>query len=121
MLRKKLSLDEATRSKDLSGKTYIVTGANSGVGLETTRQLVRQSGHVVLACRRTDAAEDAARGFSGLKGSYEVMRLDLADLQSVRTSSQSSLQITTVWTAWRAMPDSCRWARAPNTRRTDWN
>ncbi len=84
MLRKKLSLDEATRSKDLSGKTYIVTGANSGVGLETTRQLVRQGGHVVLACRRTDAAEEAARGFSGLKGSYEVMRLDLADLQSVR-------------------------------------
>ena len=84
MLRKKLSLDEVTRSKDLSGMTYIVTGANSGVGLETTRQLVRQGGHVVLACRRTDAAEEAARSFSGLKGSHEVMRLDLADLQSVR-------------------------------------
>ena len=121
MFRKKLSLDEATRSKDLSGKTYIVTGANSGVGLETTRQLVRQGGHVVLACRRTDAAEEAARSFSGLKGSHEVIRLDLADLQSVRgTSSQSSPQITTVWTAWRAMPDSCRWASTPNTRRTDW-
>ena len=83
MLRKKLSLDETTRSKDLSGKTYIVTGANSGVGLETTRQLVSQGGHVVLACRRTDAAEEAARSFSGLKGSHEVMRLDLADLKSV--------------------------------------
>ncbi len=84
MLRKKLSLDETTRSKDLSGKTYIVTGANSGVGLETTRQLVRQGGHVVLACRRPHAAEEAARSFSGLKGSHEIMRLDLADLQSVR-------------------------------------
>ena len=61
-----------------------MTGANSGVGLETTRQLVRQGGHVVLACRRTDAAEEATRSFSGLKGSHEVMRLDLADLQSVR-------------------------------------
>jgi len=29
--------DEATLSKDISGKTYVVTGANSGVGLETTR------------------------------------------------------------------------------------
>lgn len=66
MRRNKLSLDEATRSKDLSGKTYIVTGANSGVGLETTPQLVRQGGHVVLACRRTDAAEEVAGSFSGL-------------------------------------------------------
>jgi len=76
--------DEATLSKDLSGKTYIVTGANSGVGLETTRQLVKQGAHVMMACRRIDAAENAAKSFDGLKGGYEVMRCDLADLQSVR-------------------------------------
>jgi len=84
MARKKLAIDEATRSKDLSGKTYIVTGANSGVGLETTRQLVKQAGHVVMACRRTEAGAEAARSFAGLSGTHEVMRLDLADLQSVR-------------------------------------
>ena len=84
MPRRKLHIDEETAAKDVSGNVYIVTGANSGVGLETTRQLVEQGGHVVMACRRIEAGEEATQSFSGLKGSYDVMRLDLADLQSVR-------------------------------------
>ncbi|MEM7033834.1 MAG: SDR family NAD(P)-dependent oxidoreductase [Chloroflexota bacterium] len=92
MARRKLAIDEKTRSKDISGNIYIVTGANSGVGLETTRQLVKQGGHVVMACRRTDAGEEEAQSFSGLKGSYEVMKLDLADLQSVRDFVAEFLQ-----------------------------
>jgi light-dependent protochlorophyllide reductase len=76
--------DKEALSKDISGKIYIVTGANSGVGLETTRQLVKQGGHVVMACRRPDAGEEVAKSFKGLKGSNEVMKCDLADLQSVR-------------------------------------
>ena len=76
--------DEETLNKDLSGKTYIVTGANSGVGLETTRQLVKQGAHVIMACRNTASGEEKAQSFTGLKGSYEVMKIDLADLQSVR-------------------------------------
>ncbi len=81
-------LGEAEKSIDIAGKTYIVTGANSGVGLETTRQLIKQGGHVVLACRRIEAANEAAKSFDGLKGSHNVMKLDLADLQSVRTFSE---------------------------------
>ncbi len=84
--------DERTLSKDISGKVYIVTGANSGVGLETTRQLLKQGGHVVMACRRTNAAEEVAQSFSGLKGSYKAMRLDLADLKSVREFATEFLQ-----------------------------
>ncbi len=87
-----LWVDQETLSKDVSGKNYIVTGANSGVGLETTRQLIKQGGHVIMACRRPDAAEEVAKSFTGLKGSYEVMRLDLADLQSVRDFADEFLK-----------------------------
>lgn len=84
MARRKLAIDKATASKDVSGKVYVVTGANSGVGLETTRQLIKQGGHVVMACRRIEAGEEVAKSFAGLKGSYEVIKCDLGDLQSVR-------------------------------------
>jgi light-dependent protochlorophyllide reductase len=76
--------DEETLSKDLTNKTYIVTGANSGVGFETTKQLVKQGAHVVMACRRPEAGEEAQRKLNGLKGRSEVLRCDLSDLQSVR-------------------------------------
>lgn len=76
---------ESDLSQDLSGKTYLITGANSGVGLETTRQLIKQGAHVVMACRRVDAGEDARRSFDGLAGTSEVIHCDLADLASIRT------------------------------------
>lgn len=53
---------------------------------------LEQGGHVVMACRRPDAGEEVAKGFSGLKGSYEVIKLDLADLQSVRDFASSFLE-----------------------------
>ena len=84
--------DETTLSKDISGNIYIVTGANSGVGLETTRQLVKQGGHVVMACRRVEAGEEARHTFEGLKGTSEVIKCDLADLQSVREFVETFLE-----------------------------
>jgi retinol dehydrogenase-13 len=45
-----------------------------------------------MACRRPDAGEEVAKSFSGLKGSYEVMRCDLADLQSVQSFATEFLK-----------------------------
>ncbi len=84
MAKNILRADKETLSKDISGNVYIVTGANSGVGLETTRQLITQGGHVIMACRRPEAAQEVANTFNGLNGTYAIMKLDLADLQSVR-------------------------------------
>ncbi|NLR91488.1 SDR family NAD(P)-dependent oxidoreductase [Flammeovirga agarivorans] len=76
--------DPSTLQKDLQGKIYIVTGANSGVGLETSKQLITQGAHVIMACRRVDAGLLAAESFLSLKGSFEVSKVDFSDLQSVR-------------------------------------
>jgi len=74
-------------ARDLAGKVYLITGANSGIGLFTAVQLVRQGAHVIMGCRRVEAGEEAMKKEEAkdMKGSYEVVRLDLANLSSVRT------------------------------------
>jgi NAD(P)-dependent dehydrogenase (short-subunit alcohol dehydrogenase family) len=64
-----------------AGRTVIVTGANSGLGLINARELARVGAHVVLAVRNTSKGDDAAKGMSG---NVEVRKLDLQDLGSVR-------------------------------------
>ncbi|MEU9730939.1 oxidoreductase [Streptomyces sp. NPDC048002] len=66
---------------DLHGRTAVVTGANSGIGLTAARALAGAGAHVVLAVRDTERGRTAA---AGVDGSTEVRRLDLADLASVR-------------------------------------
>ena len=64
-----------------AGRTVIVTGANSGLGEVTARELARVGAKVILAVRNTDKGDAAA---SGMTGDVEVRRLDLQDLVSVR-------------------------------------
>jgi NAD(P)-dependent dehydrogenase (short-subunit alcohol dehydrogenase family) len=64
-----------------TGRTAVVTGATSGLGLATARALAAAGAHVVLAVRDTTRGAAVA---ADLPGSTEVRRLDLADLASVR-------------------------------------
>lgn len=82
---------------DQSGRTAVVTGANSGIGYVTARELARRGTHVVLACR---SAERGTRALDRLRSEVpgaeaEFRRLDLGDLASVRefaTSYESEAQ-----------------------------
>jgi NAD(P)-dependent dehydrogenase (short-subunit alcohol dehydrogenase family) len=63
-----------------AARTVIVTGANSGLGLVTARELARVGARVVLAVRDTAKGQQAA---AGMPGDVEVRRIDLQDLASV--------------------------------------
>ncbi|MGC5399179.1 oxidoreductase [Streptomyces sp. DT20] len=71
---------------DQTGRVFVVTGANSGLGLATTRAVARRGAHVILAVRDEDKGRRAAAGITAEHpdASLEVRRLDLADLDSVR-------------------------------------
>ncbi|MET9965198.1 oxidoreductase [Streptomyces sp. NPDC006356] len=72
---------DATSLPDLAGRTAVVTGANSGIGLRAADALARAGAHVVFAVRDPQRGRAAA---ATVNGSTEVRRLDLADLSSVR-------------------------------------
>jgi NAD(P)-dependent dehydrogenase (short-subunit alcohol dehydrogenase family) len=76
----------ADRIPDQSGRTAIVTGANSGLGLVTARELARAGARVVLACRNTQKGEAALRDCrpAAPEAELELEQLDLASLDSVR-------------------------------------
>ncbi|HEU0023894.1 MAG TPA: oxidoreductase [Thermoleophilaceae bacterium] len=71
---------------DQSGRTAIVTGANSGLGLITARELGRAGAHVVLACRNLEKGKAAVAGIKAeVPGAeLELEELDLSSLDSVR-------------------------------------
>ncbi|WP_256490500.1 oxidoreductase [Haladaptatus sp. AB643] len=76
----------ATNMPDQSGRTVIITGANSGLGLEATKAFARKGGHVVMACRSLDRANRARRKIESMvsDASLTVLELDLASQASIR-------------------------------------
>jgi NAD(P)-dependent dehydrogenase (short-subunit alcohol dehydrogenase family) len=76
-------------------RTFVVTGASSGIGLQAARVLAAFGGHVVLAVRNTDKGRSVASALrADVEGaSVEVRRLDVSDLASVRSFAEQTARV----------------------------
>ena len=82
------------RLTSLSGKTYVITGANAGTGFQAARILLTKGAEVVMLNRsaeRSEAAIATLRQDFGTDAKVSFIRMDLADLASVRDASQQLL------------------------------
>ncbi|MEP1145292.1 MAG: oxidoreductase [Henriciella sp.] len=79
------------RLPDLSGKTFLITGGNSGIGFQAAKHLGGAGGDIVIASRNP---EKAARAVEELKpqvqGNVDQVTLNLADLSSVRAAAEET-------------------------------
>lgn len=77
-----------------SGKTFLVTGANTGIGWDTARVLAERGARVLLGCRSEGKAHDAIARIreSAPDAEIEWVALDLASLASVRAAAELVLQ-----------------------------
>jgi NAD(P)-dependent dehydrogenase (short-subunit alcohol dehydrogenase family) len=85
--------EQALQGQNLKGKKAIVTGANSGLGVETARVLALAGADVMLACRSVEAGEKVANELRASlpagSGVLTVGKLDLSDLKSVKSFAES--------------------------------
>src|ERR1700682_2483411 len=78
---------------DQTGRTAVVTGANTGLGLETAAALAAHGAHVVLAVRNLDKGKDAIQeieariGAAGPGATLTLQELDLTSLDSIRAAA----------------------------------
>ncbi|MEP3050628.1 MAG: SDR family NAD(P)-dependent oxidoreductase [Erythrobacter sp.] len=79
--------DEVLQDKDLSGKTIVITGGNSGLGMESGRALASAGAHVVLLGRDQAKLDTAKQAIESETGSdlIETINCDLGSLDSIRS------------------------------------
>ena len=82
-------------SARLNGKTVIVTGANTGIGKETTNNLINRGATVIMACRdlvKGNQAADDIKVSTGNSDRVHVRKLDLGSMKSIREFAESFLK-----------------------------
>jgi NAD(P)-dependent dehydrogenase (short-subunit alcohol dehydrogenase family) len=82
---KRSTAEDVTAGIDLSGKTALVTGCNSGLGQETLRVLALRGAHVIGAARTLEKAEQAC---SGVEGKTTPLAVELTDLPGIVAAAQ---------------------------------
>jgi len=78
--------DEAAAGVDLTNKNVIITGSNSGIGIEAAISIAKQGANVIVACRDSDKTKQAVERIIASSGNQNVrsISLDLSNLQTVR-------------------------------------
>ncbi|XP_022070631.2 retinol dehydrogenase 12-like [Acanthochromis polyacanthus] len=86
IFRKAWSSDEK-----LDGKTVLITGANTGIGKETAKDLAKRGARVIIACRDMEKAQEAMKEVIETSGNDNVkcMKLDLSDTKSIREFAEA--------------------------------
>merc|ERR1712106_471746 len=89
-LYKEFTMGMYGKKIDMSGKVVVITGGNSGIGLETARGLAEQGATVILGCRSKERGKEAVADIKRTTFNENVrfLPLDLLDLQSVRDFSE---------------------------------
>jgi NAD(P)-dependent dehydrogenase (short-subunit alcohol dehydrogenase family) len=89
---------DARQLGELTGRTVLVTGATSGVGLATAQDLVGRGAHVLLGVRDVDKGERVRASLGG-RGTASVVQLDVADLDQVAAAAKTVLDSTATLSA----------------------
>jgi NAD(P)-dependent dehydrogenase (short-subunit alcohol dehydrogenase family) len=83
--------EDVTAGVDMSGKTVVVTGCNSGIGLETMRVLALRGAHVIGTARSLERGQEA---IAGIKGKATPVVLELSDFDSVVACAKAIQALT---------------------------
>lgn len=74
-------------------KTIIITGANTGIGLATAKEFIKDGHHVIIACRNVQKAQQAKQQLESFgTGKVDIIQLDLNSLENVNQAANSLIE-----------------------------